>query len=246
MEDEVQIQSVNGETEGPGFISNFVNIFVNPHKTFAALDQKPTWLFPMIIMVLLSMAVTYISFPIIIQNQMESFRNNPNISAEQLEVIEQRMDQGGDSQKYIGVGIQLVVIPILYLLIAAMFYFVGSVLLAGKASFIKVFAVWAWSSLIGVVAIIVKTPLILLKENIKISISPALLLPGDAVDSTLFNILSQFDFFLIWQLAVFAYGFSIIYRFSTTKSYLTIGLMWAIWIVIAVAASGLFKQFGIM
>ncbi len=246
MEDEVQVQSNPEVVAGPGFITNFVNIFVNPHKTFIALDRKPSWLIPVIIMTLLTLTLTYLTFPIIMQNQMENIRNNPNIPADRLEAIEQQMAEAGNAQMYIGVGTQLIVIPIVYLILAGIFFFVGSVLLGGNAPFVKVLAVYAWSSLIGIIGIIVKTPLVFIKEKINVPISPALILPGDAVDSVLYRILSQFDFFTIWQLAVFAYGFSIVYRFSTGKAFTTVGVLWAIWIVIVVVGWNLFKGFGMM
>ena len=99
--------------------------------------------------------------------------------------------------------------------------------------------------MVGIAATVVKTPLVFLKENIHITISPALLLPGDMVDSTLFVILSQFDFFTIWQLVIFTVGFGMIYRFSNAKSYTAVGVLWAIWIVLSVLAHPFFKTIGL-
>lgn len=248
MEDEVQIQAAEtAKSNGLGFWGKFGNIFANPQKTFLELDQRPKWLIPVIIIILISILITLATYPIIIESQLEMFRNNPNISAEQFEIIQQRIEAGGQAQKYIGLVMQVVGIFVFYyLLFAGIFYFVGSVILGGDCKYKKVLAVWAWSSLIGVAAAIVRVPLVFLKENIRISISPALLLPADSLDSVLYTILSQFDFFLIWQLAVFAFGFSIIYKMSIAKSYITVGVLWGIWIAIAVAASDIFKQFGIM
>jgi hypothetical protein len=247
MEYEAQDQVISvAQGDGMGFWAKFVNIFVNPQKTFIELDQRPTWLVPLIIMVLLTLIITYITFPIIIQSQLEMLRSNPNISAEQLRAIEQQLGERIATQKYIGLAAQLIIIPVIFFLLAGIFYFVGSVILGGDSTYRRVLAVWTWSSLIGIVAAIVRVPLVFIKQNVRFSISPALLLPGDAVDSTLYTILSQFDFFLIWQLAVFAFGFGLIYKFSTTKAYVTVGVLWGIWIVIAVVGSDFFKGLGMM
>jgi len=235
------------QTDKMSFGSRFINIFVNPQKTFESLNRRPTWLVPVIMILLLSVAITLATYPIIIKSQMEMFRNNPDISAEQLEIIRQSIEKGGQVQKYIGLGVQIIGIFLFYyLLFAAIFYFVGSVILGGDSSYKKVLSIWAWSSLIGIVAMIVRVPLIFIKENIRFSISPALLLPTDAVDSILYVILSQLDFFLIWQLAVFAFGFATIYRFSVSKSYITIGTLWGIWIALATIFASTLKKFGLM
>jgi hypothetical protein len=246
MEMEMQNQqSDRGSTADSGFWGKFINIYTNPSKTFSELIQRPTWLMPMIVILVLAMIVTYITFPIIMKSQVEMLHSNPNISAEQMKAIEAQIAERGDAQKYFALGAQVVVFPIIYLILAGIFYLVGSVILGGDSSFKKVLSVWSWSTMIGVLAMIVKTPLIFIKENARISISPALLLSGDAIDTTPYLILSQFDFFTIWQLAVFAVGFGMIYRFSTAKSYIAVGALWAIWIVISVAAHDLFRNLGL-
>jgi hypothetical protein len=245
---DMEMQNLSSDQRSPaglGFWGKFINIYTNPSKTFAELINRPTWLMPLVIMIILSAILTYAAFPIAIQSQLESFRSNPNISAEQLKMIEARYEQAGSIQRIIGSVSLIIVFPILYLILAGIFYLTGSVILGGDCTFKKVLSVWSWSTLIGVLAIIIKTPLVFLKQNMQIAISPALLLPGDSIDSTLYIILSQFDFFTIWQLAVFAFGFGMIYKFSNAKSYIAVGALWAIWIVIAVVGHSFLKNIGL-
>ena len=235
------------QTDEMGFGSRFINIFVNPQKTFESLNRRPTWLVPMILVMLLVAITTQITFPIIMDAQMESLRNNPNISPEQLKVIEQQLADNIGTQRIAMTVAPLIFIPLIfYLLLAGIFYFVGSVILGGDSSFKKVLSVWSWSTCIGIIASIVTVPLIIAKGNLKVTLSPALLLPGDAIDSTLYIILSQLNFFTIWQLAVFAFGFATIYRFSVSKGYIAIGTLWGIWIALATIFASTLKKFGLM
>jgi len=248
MEDQTLTPAeITSQPNEMGFVGKLINIFVNPQKTFESLNRKPTWLWPMILIMVITAITLQITFPMILDTQMESLRNNPNIPPEQLKVIEQQLAENIGQQRIIMTVAPLIFIPLVfYLLLAGIFYFVGSVILGGDCSFKKVLSVWSWSTCIGIVATIVTVPLILAKGNLNVTLSPALLLSGDALDSTLYIVLSQLNFFTAWQLAVFAFGFATIYRFSVSKGYVTIGVLWAIWISLAAIFSSTLKKFGMM
>lgn len=246
MEDQIQEQAIATEDNAElSFWGNFVNIFANPAKTFASLDKRPTWLIPMMMLILATVIITQIAFPILMESQMENFRNNPNIAPEQLQVIEQQMSENVIRTQIITAVSQVIfTFLIFYLLLSFVFYFAGSVILGGDATFKKVLSVFSWSSCILLLASIVGFPLILVKESMQVSISPALLLADDSVGTTLHTLLSKFDFFTIWFLAVFASGFAAIYKFSTAKAYITIGVFWGIWIALSTTLADVFSRFG--
>jgi hypothetical protein len=234
-----------GEIAPPqGLMNRFVNIFVNPRKTYEAIDQKPTWLVPFLIILILTLLITQLTFPIIMKSQLEMLRSNGNIPPEQLRIIEQRITEHSSAQRMFAAIGQIVVFPLVFLILAGIFYFTGSVVLGGDSTYKKVLSVYSWSACIGVLGALIVLPLILTKGSVNISISPALLLSGDAVGSKLHTLLSKFDFFTIWFLAVFASGFAFIYRFSTVKAYTAVGLLWGIWIALSTIFSDVLKRFG--
>jgi len=246
MDDQIQDQVMTADNSVElGFWGNFTNIFANPRRTFESLDKRPTWLMPMLILILVTVITTQIAFPILMKAQMEMLRNNPNIAPEQLQVIEQHMSEGVATQRIVTVVSQVIGTPLVfYLLLSFIFYFIGSVILGGDATFKKVLSVFSWSSCILILASLVSFPLILIKESMQVSISPALLLSDDSVGTTLHTLLSKFDFFTIWFLAVFASGFAAIYKFSTAKAYITVGVLWGIWITLSTTLADVFSRFG--
>lgn len=245
MEENVLSQvSAGGETPGMGFFGKLINVYLNPRKTFLALENRPTWLIPMILLTLLAIFSTQLTFPIIMDAQLANLRNNPNIPSEQLSIIEKSIAENMARQRLFATIGQLVIIPIIYFLLGGIMYFVGSVVLGGDSSYKKVLSVWSWSSCIGILAFIIMTPLILSKGTMNVSLSLALLLPSDAIDTTLYNVLKHFDFFTMWELAVFAYGFALIYKFKMAKAYVSVGILWGIWITISTVFASTFKQFG--
>jgi len=227
-----------------GFWGRLVNIFGSPRKTFESIDRKPTWVIPLIIIILLTIISTQMTFPIIMDTQLENLRSNPNIPPERLEAIENQFTENVNTQRIITLVSQIIVTPIIFLALAGIFYLVGTIAMGGDTSYKKVLSVLSWSMCIFILSTIVTVPLIIAKGNMNVSLSLALLLPGDAIGTKLHTFLSKFDFFTIWFLAVFATGFGIIYRFTTARAYTAVGILWAIWIALSVALSGVFKQFG--
>jgi hypothetical protein len=239
-----QIQSM-GQEQTIGFWVKLGNIFASPTKTFEALDKRPTWIVPILILILVTAVINQISFPIIMDAQLERFRSNPDIPPEQLELIEQQITGNLNQQRVFMLVGQIIVTPIIFLLIAGIFYFIGNIILGGDATYKKVLSIYSWSSFILILSALVTTPLILAKGNLNISLSPALLLSGDALGTKLYTFLSKFNFFVIWFLAVFAVGLSYIYRFSKTKAFVTVGITWGVWIALSVVFSDVLKRFGL-
>jgi len=245
MTGEVQDKVIAGEAGAElGFWSRFINIFVNPRQTFESLDRRPTWLVPFLIVLLLTIITTQLTFPIIMQSQLEMLRSNPNIPPEQMQIIEQQLAENISTQRLFALIGQVVLFPLIYFILAGIFYFVGSVILGGDCPYKKVLSVYSWSTCIGLLGVIIMAVLVYAKGSMNVTISPALLLSGDLLDSKIYTLLSQFSFFTIWFLAVFAFGFAIIYRFSVAKAYISVAVLWGIWIAIATIFSDIFKRFG--
>ncbi len=243
MEEPQNQQTQTGETT-MGFWAKLGNIFASPSKTFEALDKRPTWIIPILILILITVVLNQLSFPVIIEAQLERFRSNPDIPAAQLEAIEQQITGNLKQQRIFMLVGQLVVTPIIFLLLSGLFYLIGNILLGGDGTYKKILSVFCWSSMVLALSAIIKTPLVIIKESLNISLSPAMLLPGDALGTKLYVLLSKFDFFTIWFLIIFAIGFGMIYKFSKARAFATIGITWGVWIALSVIFSDFLKRFG--
>ncbi|UCE67950.1 MAG: YIP1 family protein [Candidatus Zixiibacteriota bacterium] len=228
-----------------GFWAKLGNIFASPTKTFEALDKKPTWFAPILILLLISAGLSQITFPMIMDAQLEVFRNNPNITPQQLEAIEQQIAGNVGQQRIMMLVIQPIFMLIMFFLIAGVFYLIGNILLGGDTTYKKVLAAFSWSAFILILSSIIMTPLFIIKESMTVTLSPAMLLSGEALGTKLYTLLSKFDFFIIWFLVVFAIGFGYIYRFSKIKAFVAVGIAWGIWIALSVVFSDVLKRFGL-
>ena len=228
MEETPDSRSVMGEEEKTvSFWSRMGNIFVSPTKTFEAIDKKPTWFWPFIIMILVSLIASYLIMPQQMKIAIDSMSKQENVTQEQMQV----------AMKFIPISIMatsVVMVAVWYFLYSLLYYLAGSVLLGGNSTYKKVLSLQAWTSFIVVVSSIVRIPLVRAKDSVMVSLSPAMLLPSDYLGTKLYTFLMQLDFFSIWYLIVMGLGFSYIYRFSKGKAYAAVIICWLMWVGLTV------------
>jgi hypothetical protein len=228
------------EKKEMGVFEKIAGIFISPRETFEALDRKPTWLVPFIIIVVMTLGMTVLTRDIGMQDMMAKFQAR--------EMPQEQIDKIAAQSQGIGKYIGYVMIPVATLAIWAIFagvlLFCGNTLLGGSAKFKKVFSMMSWSSLVGALAIIVNTAIILSKGTTQgVTTSLAVLLPVPGLSdkpSLLYRLISKFDLFTVWSLILWMIGLSVIYKFTMKKSAGLVIALWAVWIVISIAFGSLF------
>lgn len=215
-----------------GFWGRLGNILGNPKRAFEAIENKPTWLVPFLITIVVTIISAALLLPLIVQSTVEEVSRNPEVTQEQVEMM----------SKFIPVsafGGSILLMAVWLFALSGVLYFVGSVILGGDSRFKKVLAVNSWSMMIIALSSLVTLPIMLIKQSMYTSLSLAMILPPDAVGSRIYVFLAQINFFSIWYLIVLAVGFGVVYRMSTKKAMTTIAVMWVIWIAFMVAIGGL-------
>ncbi|MBN2091432.1 YIP1 family protein [candidate division KSB1 bacterium] len=233
-------QFTPAETRQPNVFEQIIGVFLSPTKTFQAIDQKPNFLVPLILIILVSIITAYVIMPTIMPAQMEKQREKLVEQGMSDEQIDQAMATGekfGSIFGLIGAGFS----PIIMLLIAAgLLMFICSVIMGGTTSFAKVFSIMSYSWLIYLVGSLVKIPLILKQKTSDIHFSPATFWPEEQAKSFLYHFLKAFDIFAIWQYVVLAIGVAIIYKFSNQKAGIAVGILFLIFALFGAAMSSLF------
>jgi hypothetical protein len=228
-----------GETsKESGVLENLVGVFMAPKETFQALDKKPTWWVPFLIVVIASMAMAFLTADINIQDTIAKMQAQERPQ----EVIDRVAEATQGFAKYAG----LVAIPIVTLVILAalsgILWFGGNILMGGNTTFKKIFSLVCWTSLVGMVGGLVQTAWVIFKETrLGVTTSPAAFLPTpelSAKPSLLYSVLSKFDVFTIWSLVLWIVGLSVLYRFGTKKAATLVLGLWAVWIIASVALGG--------
>ena len=236
------------ETTSTGEMSamqKIIGIFTAPRITLEAIDKNPTWFLPFIIGVVFFLIFQFFTIDIQMDYRMEMMDARGDIPAESMEAAKAQM-QG--PFKYIGIIIGPIVMLIMIVIISALFYVAGNLIIGGDSSFKNIFAMINWVGLIGCLSLIIMTLLILSKGTLHgVALDLSILLDTPAIGeekSVLYRILSKFDVFLIWQMVVYIIGLSVAYKSTVQKAAIPILSLWGIWIIISVAFGGFFEKFG--
>jgi len=241
MEDDVRSEpepADSGQAPRMGAFRKLWGVLVDPGRTFSALDHKPSWLFPVIVLILVAMISSVLVADFRIQEARQRIEQNDRFTPQQREEIYDRMDeqQSKPIMKLLSYVIgPIVAVFIIIFFVSAVLYFGGNVLLGGETGFKKVLSVYSWSSMVAIPALLLKTPLMLLKETSKVHTSLAALMPSGSEEGLLFKILTHTDLFTIWEISLLSIGLAVIYKFSTKK---TAGLVIGLYLVYVVLAVG--------
>ena len=230
------------EAKGMNVVQRILGVFVSPGETFAQLDRKPDWLVPLTLVAITAVVSVYFILPITLPEQMEMQRQKmieqgvPSAQIEKaMEIGEHFGKIGGLVSAFIGTGIWM-------LLAALWLWFVGNVMLSGQSTYVKVFAVYTYTSLIGVLEALIKTPLVVMKGSAEIQLNCSVFLPAEQTQTLLYHVLQGLDVFVIWRFVVLAIGFATIYKFSLKKAGWTMVVLFLLRMAIAVGWKQIFGQ----
>ena len=228
------------ENKDMGLIGKIAGIFTSPSEAFESIDQKPSWAGPFIIGLVVFFIFQFFTLDIQVADRIAMMEAR-GMTAEQLDVVKGQME---GPAKYAGFIVGPIMMLVIWAILSGIYMFVGNTVMGGESKFKNVFAVVAWSSLIGTISLLLRTFLVISKgTNQGVVTSLAILLPTPGLaegPSALYRLLNQFDVFTIWSLFVTIIGFSVVFKFTTKKSATFVIVLWAIYVILAVALGGLF------
>ena len=223
-----------------GLIGRAIGVIFSPRATYAAVAARPRSLGALALVILITCVATFAFLSTEVgQNAaldqqlttMESFGRHP--TAEQV----QQMEAWAPISKYLAVLSQLVAIPLVTLLLAALALAVFNALLGGEATFKQVFAIVTHSWFITVLQTIFVLPLNYVRESMS-STTTSLAVFFPMLDDATFlaRLLGSIDLFRIWWIVSLAIGFGVLFRRKTGPIAVT---MLALYGLIAVTLAGI-------
>ncbi len=222
-------------------LSGVTRVLFSPRQVFDSVREKPNWILPLVILILVISIVTPIIFPTIRTEILANITNNPDYSDEQkAQILEQVSGR---------ITLAWILIPgllyqvISFFVMAAVFFFVANILMGGEGKFAPMLSVTLLSQLVTIPEDLIKVPLILAKQTVKVHTDLSLFLPSSMDESFLFKLLSQLDIFGFWKIYLVGLGMAVLYKFTLKKSMTAAFTVWGIYVLIA-ALMGKFLKFG--
>jgi len=229
-----------------------VGVLFSPAETFADIARKPDFLIPLLLIVAIGYATTFLTLPHLdwdaaTAQQAEAIKKSrPNMTDSEVEQA-QKM-----TKAFISVTMYVApLLAVLWYLIVALILFGAFRLMAGSGTFKQAFSatLYAWIPLVlfGIVLTIVVVaqgtadPTTMGATAVKSN--PAFLV--DMKDQpVLFTLLSAIDAFTIWTIALLITGFAALSKQSWAKSAAIVVSLWVVLILVRVgfAALGAMQQ----
>ena len=207
------------ETKPDSTGSMFVNIFLEPVRVFRRVKVKPSWVIPFIISIIVISAGAMLTTPYQMDLQRQMIETNADMQPDEKEQALTGMEMAAPYAHWIGLGSALLLTPIMFFIIVGVLMLMANVIMGGEAPFKQLASVYAWSGIISVLGMIIKTALMLWQGTADVRLSLALLLPSNDVSSPLYSILNGVtDIFFVWQIIVLILGLALIYKFSKGKA----------------------------
>jgi hypothetical protein len=238
--------------EAPASTNSFGRIFgalFSPKETFASIAQRPTWLAPLLVIFVLSIAIIAIfsqrvGWHEFMVRQIENNSRTAQMSAEQKSQIVAQQEKFASVGAYVTITVVTFVVPVIIAaVLMGVFNVVGGTKVGFKTSLGIVSYGWApgiVSGLLGILILFLKDPSTIDLEHLVAS-NPAAFL-ADGSPKWLVSLLGSLDIFTFWMMILMALGYSATNpkKVSVGKAF---GLIVAAWLVVVLVKVGLAAAF---
>lgn len=235
---EVLMEMSTGPSHPPLSMSTLERLagaFTRPHAVFEANRQRPNWLAPFLVILIVSLISGYFIFPIATAEQARRVSENDTIPQEQkARILEQLEGAGSGSRQILSMASVLGGSFVILLLVSAVLLFGANFLLGGALRFPHAMALYATANLVEVPGAIIKVPLMVVKKSLAVTVGPAAFLSPEAADSVGGLLLGRLDLFGLWRWALLTIGLAVLARTTTRRAATFTVPLWVFWTIAAI------------
>lgn len=217
-----------------------IGALISPEKTFRSIAERPTWVVPLLLLVLLGISVGVIMQQRVDQGELVKYQMDKmgvDLGKEQLEKIESEAENQSALRRNLGLVFGSVVAFGIYFLLAALFL-VTFRLTGSEISFQRSLAAAVHGLLPQGVAALLNIPVALSRAEI----SPEEMMSGGVLASSLrpfapegspvlASLLGSVDFFTLWAVVLLILGYRAVARVSTQTSATVVLVLWGLWVL---------------
>jgi hypothetical protein len=233
-----------------GEFSRITGVFFDPKKTFEDIAKRPTWIVPLVLIMIAVLAVSVtmaqrIGWERIVRHGMEASSRAQQMTPEQRE---QGVAMGVKIASIMGyVGI--IFVPVIYVIMAGVLLGVASGIFSAGVRFKQVFAVVCYASLTGVIQSILTIVVICLKNPDEfnsqnpLAFNPAAFMDPGTSSKFLYSLATSLDLFYLWTILLMAVGLKAAAgkKLSFGGALFAVVLPWAVYVLGKSALAGLFS-----
>jgi hypothetical protein len=233
-----------------GEFSRITGVFFEPQKTFEDIARRPTFIVPMLLVILFGLAFSIqigqrVGWERIVRHQTELSSRSQQAPPEQREAGIAMGVKIAQVAQYAG---PILGVPIFDLVISGVLLGIVAGIMSAPVRFKQVFAVVAWSGLPGILVSVMGIVVMYMKNPDDFNVNnPLAFNPGAFMDPTsgskfLYSIATSLDLFTFWTIFLLATGLKAAAgkKLSFGGALFSVILPWAVVVLIKAGFSGMF------
>jgi hypothetical protein len=218
-----------------------VGVFLDPRAAFeevsavasvpdpadpAKTKDRSQWWLPLIVVVLVSIAVTAYTVPnIVMPQQAKVIREAVMERGGTAEQAEQAIHMSGTVGLPMGI-VSAALGTFIFVFVAAGLLHLLMGVVGGKGTFRHSRAVFSYALLVSALASLIKLPLIIARKTLFVETGPTLFFRNLEPSDRLYRFLSGFDIFTLWLVAILVIGYAVAYRLPARKAAIVVVGLW--------------------
>lgn len=231
------------ETKSMSPWSMLVNVLFSPTRVFQAAREKPKWAVPAIVIIVLLALNAILIAPMTNQIGIDMIQKSDRLTdAQKTEIIQGMKEQGPIAMAKSAVG-SAIFLFIVWLIGAGLSTLFGNVMFSAGLRFVHYFVIMVLSFSPWVIGAIVKTPLMMAKNDVDIRTSLAVLSSSPIVGNVGLTLLNTFtDIFILWTICLIVLGIKTMSGLSLSKSITVVAPTVILFILVVFGSTALMKM----
>ncbi len=224
-----------------GFLGRLVGVFTSPGTAFQSIAQKPGWVIPLLVLIVLNLGYMFVVQPVLVKEQQQKTIQSleeKNVDSEQQDAI---LAQSTKWMKVMMYPSAIIGSFIVVLIAAGIWLFFSNIMLGGDANYKQMLSVVTYTSYIGFVGQLIKLPINLTQETMNVHFSLATFMSDDLVKTFLYKFLASIELFNIWTVITISIGIATVAKLNIKKVWPVVAI---VYLVFFVGSAALGSKFG--
>ncbi len=227
-----------------------ISVLTSPTATFRSIAERPTWLVPILLLVVLGLISMLVAAPKIDWEQTLRARleqSGRELPAEQIEAQVEIMEKFVTVTMYVGsVVFPWIMYPLMALIFLGLFRVAGGEL-GFKTSLgvlLHGFMPWAVATLLSIPVLLARDSIVAERLDAGVLMSNLAVFAGDDTGLAIGSLLASVDLFSLWTLALLVIGYAVAARVSRGRSAAIVVGLWLVYVVGKAGLAGLEQMLG--